>query len=245
MEKRSFDISSAGLHILAMVLMLSDHLWAVGFVESDVFTCLGRLAFPIFAFMTVEGYFHTRSLKKYFLRLLLCALISEIPFNLMVGGGVFYPFHQNVIWTLSLGLACVWLIEKLRQKGKWWLTALIGALVALGGFVLGYVLFLDYFGVGVLSVLVFYLFRRRKWWCLLGQLLCLWYLNGEMLGGYYFALNILGREVEIVRQALAILALLPIWLYKGRQGLHRKWFRWLCYGFYPAHMLALVLIARI
>lgn len=92
----TFNLSVATLHILAMTLMLMDHLWATLLPAQEWLTCAGRVAFPIFAFMTVEGYFHTHSLKKYMLRLLAFALISEIPFDLMYGGTWLYPFHQNV-----------------------------------------------------------------------------------------------------------------------------------------------------
>ena len=95
--KPEFNISAALLHIIAMALMLMDHLWATLLPAQDWLTCAGRLAFPIFAFMTVEGYFHTRSFKKYILRLLLFVVLSEIPFDLMYGGTWFYPVHQNVI----------------------------------------------------------------------------------------------------------------------------------------------------
>ena len=68
-----FDISAAVLHILAMVLMLMDHLWATLLPAQDWLTCAGRVAFPIFAFMSVEGYFHTHNFKKYAQRMLLFA----------------------------------------------------------------------------------------------------------------------------------------------------------------------------
>mgnify|MGYP002224886871 FL=1 len=112
------DLSAAALHIIAMALMLMDHLWATLLPAQDWLTCAGRLAFPIFAFMAVEGYFHTRNLKRYALRLLLFALLSEVPFDLMYGGTWFYPVHQNVIWTLLLGLLGVYLMETVRKKQK-------------------------------------------------------------------------------------------------------------------------------
>ena len=83
---KRFDISAAALHIIAMTLMLMDHLWATLLPAREWLTCAGRVAFPIFAFMAVEGYFHTRSFKKYILRMLLFAVLSEIPFDLMYGG---------------------------------------------------------------------------------------------------------------------------------------------------------------
>ncbi|MDD6201867.1 MAG: TraX family protein, partial [Lachnospiraceae bacterium] len=84
-------ISSFTLHIIAILLMLCDHLWATVFSQYDWLTWVGRLAYPIFAFMLVEGYFHTRNLKKYLGRLLFWAILSELPFNLMYGGSLIYP----------------------------------------------------------------------------------------------------------------------------------------------------------
>ena len=117
-----FSLSAAALHILAMVLMLMDHLWATLLPAQDWLTCAGRLAFPIFAFMAVEGYFHTHSFRKYALRLALFAVLSEVPFDLMYGGTWFYPVHQNVIWTLLLGLLGVHLMETVRKKQKLWVS---------------------------------------------------------------------------------------------------------------------------
>lgn len=240
--KKRLELTSAGLHILAMGLMLLDHIWATMAMDQYWLTCVGRIAFPIFAFMVVEGYFHTRNLKKYLLRLLVFALISEIPFDLMMGGTAFGPFHQNVLWTFLLGLLMIMWIERVRKKGKLWATVLVSIGACLVGYLAGLLLMVDYFGAGVLTVLVFYFFRGRKWWCFAGQLVCLGYINWEMLATYYYQTTIFGHPVELYQQTLAVLALIPIWLYHGKQGYHSKWFQYFCYAFYPAHILILSLI---
>lgn len=237
-----FDISAAVLHILAMVLMLMDHLWATLLPAQDWLTCAGRVAFPIFAFMSVEGYFHTHNFKKYAQRMLLFAVLSEIPFDLMYGGTWFYPVHQNVIWTLLMGLLGIHLMETVRKKQKLWVYVLVSAGVVAAGGILGTLCMVDYYGVGVLTVFIFYFFRGRKWWCLLGQLLALYWVNVQMLGGLMYPIQLFGMEFELCQQGLALLALLPIWLYRGRQGYHSKPFQYACYAFYPVHMLILVLV---
>ena len=239
---RCFDISTAALHIIAMLFMLMDHLWATLLPAREWLTCAGRVAFPIFAFMAVEGYFHTRSFKKYILRMLLFAVLSEIPFDLMYGGTWFYPVHQNVLWTFLLGLLGVWLMEQVRKKGKTWMYLLVCVLVVLAGLVLGTLCMVDYYGVGVLTVFVFYFLHGRKWWCFLGQLAALYWLNVELLGGLMYPVQLFGMEFELCQQGLALLALIPIWLYRGRQGYHSKPFQYLCYAFYPVHMLLLVVV---
>ena len=115
---RRFEMTSAGLHILAMLLMLLDHMWATVVSGNDWMTCLGRMAFPIFAFMIVEGYFHTRSVKKYALRMLLYAVVSEIPINLVASGSWVYPFHQNVLWTFLIGIGAIHINESARRSGR-------------------------------------------------------------------------------------------------------------------------------
>ena len=239
---KNFELTAAVLHIIAMTLMLMDHLWATLLPAREWLTCAGRVAFPIFAFMAVEGYFHTRSFKKYILRMLLFAVLSEIPFDLMYGGTWFYPVHQNVLWTFLLSLLGVWLMEQVRKKGKTWMYLLVCVLVVPAGLVLGTLCMVDYYGVGVLTVFVFYFLHGRKWWCFLGQLAALYWLNVELLGGLLYPVHIFGMEFEICQQGLALLALLPIWLYRGRQGYHSKPFQYLCYAFYPVHMLLLVVV---
>ena len=239
---KRIEISAAALHIIAMTFMLMDHLWATLLPAQDWLTCIGRIAFPVFAFMTVEGYFHTHNLKKYMLRLLLFALISEIPFDLMYGGTWFYPIHQNVIWTLLMGLLGIHLMETVHKNQKRWLYVLTAFVTVVFGMILGTLCMVDYYGVGVLTVFVFYFFRGRRWWCLLGQFLALYWLNVELLGGLMYPVQLFGAEFEVCQQGLALLALIPIWLYRGRQGYHSKPFQYVCYAFYPVHMLVLVLV---
>ena len=236
------DLSAATLHILAMTFMLMDHLWATLLPAQEWLTCVGRIAFPIFAFMAVEGYFHTHNLKKYLLRMLIFAVISEVPFDLMYGGTWFYPVHQNVIWTLMMGLAGIHLMETVRKKKSTFVYILVSAIVVILGGLLGTLSMVDYYGIGVLTVFIFYFFRGRKWWCLLGQMLALYWVNVELLGGLMYPIRLFGMEFELCQQGLALLALLPIWLYRGRQGYHSKPFQYFCYAFYPMHMLVIVLV---
>lgn len=242
-EKRRFlELDSATLHIIAMLLMLSDHAWSTLFPGLRWMTSVGRIAFPIFAFMTAEGYFHTHDFKKYLKRMLIFALISEIPFNLMMGGSLIGPFHQNVLWTFIIALLGMKSMDMIRSKDKLWLSVLGCSGVMLVCFALGFACFTDYYGTGILMIFTFYFFKERKWWCYLGQFAVMYWLNVELLGGYCFFINIFGMKLEIVEQGLALLALIPIWLYRGRRGYHSKAFQYFCYGFYPGHMLFLVLI---
>lgn len=245
MEKRKFDISSVGLHIFAMIFMLMDHMWATVFTNAQWLTQVGRLAFPIFAFMIVEGYTHTKNLKKYVLRLLIFAVITEIPFNLMVSNRVSYYPNQNVLWTFLISIGLIHLNELARKKNKIWLTLITMVGTSVLGYFIGYITFVDYNGGGILMVLLFYFFRGRKWWCFLGQLAGLYYINVELLQGLYFEVELFGHSFEIVQQGFAILSLAFIWLYRGRQGKKSKAFQYFCYAFYPAHMLILWLVSTL
>jgi len=226
---RRNDISSAGLHILAMALMLIDHLGILIFPGNVFLRSVGRLAFPIFAFLLIEGYQHTRSLSKYLLRLLAGAAIAEIPYNVMVSGSIFCPWHQNVLTAFILGLLVVTAVDK----------ALFPPLLAIPvGYTAGELCMVDYGGAGVLMMLSFYLFSNQPLMLLVSQIALNWFLIGSRM----LELALFGKFFSFPMQAFAVLALVPIWLYKGRQGYHSKWFRVSCYIFYPAHIAVLWLI---
>lgn len=244
-KKNSFEISSMTLHILAMTFMLCDHLWATIVPGNNWLTCIGRLAYPIFAFMIVEGYFHTSNLKRYIGRLFLFALLSELPFNLIMGSRFFYPIHQNVLFTFLIGICLIHLNEKARKTKLVWLQIVTGIGTIILGFVLGLITFVDYHYAGVFTILAFYFFRGHKWWQLLGQALCLYYINFEILSGLEYEINLLGQTYYFLQQGFALLALIPIWLYNGKQGPYNKTIKWIYYSFYPVHLLALALIRMV
>ena len=252
------DLSALTLHILATAFMFCDHLWATLAGDAWWLTGIGRLAFPMFAFFLVEGFFHTHDKKKYGERLMLFGVISFIPFCLAFGmvqmnmlctlflcfGLLFYPFHQNVIWTLLTGFLCIWAMDTLRKKCPVWLWIPSILLLSAVGYVLATLLMFDYYGEGVLTVIVFYLFHGKNWWQLAGQFAGLYWINVMLLAGMQIPLQLFGHAFEISEQGLALLCLPLLWCYHGRQGAHNRKIQIACYAFYPVHMLILVLILQ-
>lgn len=241
-KKFIFETTYMSLHIMAMLFMLCDHLWGTIVSGNDWLTCVGRICFPIFAFLVVEGYFHTSNLKKYVQRLFVFAVLSEIPFNLMMGSRIIYPIHQNVLWTFLIAIGLIHLNEKSKASGKLWKRILTGIGTVLLGYIVGIITMVDFYHAGVLTVLVFYFFRQKKWWSYVGQFVCLWYINRELLGGLGYEIDVMGHTVFVLQQSFAMLALIPIWLYRGKQGYHNKVLKYVYYAFYPVHMLILGLL---
>lgn len=241
-KKPRLETTSMALHIMAMIFMLFDHLWGTIVPGNDWMTCIGRLSFPIFAFMIVEGYFHTKNLKKYVLRLLVFAIISEIPFNLAMSSRIFNPMHQNVLWSFLISIGLIYWNEKAKATQKIWKQIAVGCISVILGYILGIITMVDYYHAGILTVLVFYFFRQKKWWSYLGQFVCLWYINTEILGGFGYEIPLFGKTIFVHRQGFALLALIPIWLYRGKQGYHSKILQYVYYAFYPVHLLILGLI---
>lgn len=236
---KSFEVTSMGLHFLAMGFMLLDHTWATLIPDNQWLTNAGRLAFPIFAFMIVEGYFHTSNLKKYVKRLFGIALLSEIPFNIMTNSSLINPFEQNVIWTFLIGILLIHLNEKAREKNKPMISILVGLGTIVLGYVLGLLVMSDYYYAGVFIVLTFYFFRGRSLKNFIGQLIVLSYIYFSLMLGLAYEVEILGTTLWINQQGFALLAQIPIWLYKGKQGPYNLGLKRLYYYFYPVHMLIL------
>lgn len=228
------------LRTIAVILMLSDHIWATYMSFGNWMTYIGRMAFPIFAFQIAEGFVHTSNFKKYALRLLGFALVTEIPFNLFYSSRWFNPYHQNVLFTLLLGLLAIYVIDKAKKNrtaknialSVLWLV-LICIASTLG--------FVDYGFLGMVTVVMFYLLRDFPFaW--LAQLVAMILINIVFFEGQVFPIEILGRNFEIPLQGFAVFSLIPIWLYGGRKGKSSKIMQYGFYAFYPVHMLILYLI---
>ena len=233
-------LTSNMLRVIAIVLMLSDHIWATYMSFGNWMTYVGRMAFPIFAFQIAEGFVHTSDFKKYALRLLGFAIITEIPFNLFYCSRWFNPYHQNVLFTLLLGLLAIYVLDNVKKNftaknvglSLLWL-ALISVAATLG--------FVDYGFLGMLTVVMFYIMRDFPFaW--LGQLVGMVLINIVFFEGLVYPLEILGKTVEIPYQGFAVFALIPIWLYGGKKGRSNKAMQYGFYAFYPVHMLILYLI---
>ena len=198
-------INSFTLKMIAIVTMLIDHIGAVLFPQTELLRIIGRIAFPIFAFTLVEGFFHTKDVKKYLMRLGILALISEIPFAFG---------HQNVFFTLFLGILMLYFIVNTPRNFR-------RVLCVLGMILLADYLRTDYGSWGMLMILCYYVFREKKW----------------LKYGGIAAINIGAMGYS---QVYAPLALIPIALYNGKEGLKCKKF---FYGFYPVHLIVLYIIS--
>lgn len=215
MYKRGLSVFD--LKCIAVFSMLVDHIGMVLFPSELWLRYVGRLAFPIYAFLIAEGFFHTRNVKKYIGRLFVFALISEIPYDLARHNTLFYKDSQNIFFTLALALVCIYVLDACGEQ-----LLIACAVLASIGLAVYYWIKPDYGIGGIGMILCFYLFRMYK------AELCL-----SVTAINFFC-------YEDVQRAGA-LALFPILLYNGKKGPSAKYFFYL---FYPVHLLILYLIRR-
>ena len=243
------------LKLIAAICMLIDHVTKVfyqslafrvinpmlasGQLTSEVFLhyrwiydpllCgIGAVAFPIFAFAFTEGFTHTRSKGKFLGRLLIFALISELPFDLTFFSGfsqdsLFYWNHQNVFFTFAIALGGLWLME-LAGKIKWKPLAVMAQCIAalLACCLAEFVVYNDYGGYGVFFIIVAYLTRKNR----LVQALAM--LAAKYLFDWY------NYPVSF------LISLALILLYNGKRG--EKNLKMFFYWFYPAHIALIGLV---
>ena len=221
-------IPQEGLKLLACGTMLVDH-WALLFGKNLWFRALGRLAFPIYCFLIAEGIAHTGDRRRYFLRLLLAAIVTEPIYDRVLYPGASLWLHQNVLWTLLFGALLLDRMEKTENPmGK--LCWLLG--LALGAELLKF----SYGGWGIMTIALFGLTRGKENG-LLFQTLGLGIL-GLAMGS--LPIPVFGIRVPI--QLFGVCAMLPIAFYSGEKRTHSRALSWGFYLFYPVHLLVLGLL---
>lgn len=247
------SISQEGIKLIACLSMLVDHigyeiiypLYASMSVVSAadlpevklvynlylLCRCIGRIAFPIFAFLLVEGIHHSRNRKRYALRLVLGVLMAEIPYNLVVSGQYFWQ-QQSVMVTLLLGFCAVLCMEKCHSLAWKPVVAIPFALLAKWSMA-------DYGWAGIVLIALFELSREmyRPNLVRIGGMIVLFHY----MSSYVFQIG----NFSLPMQVLGVLSMLFIANYDGRKLTNSKAVQWGFYLFYPVHLLMLWTIGKL
>ena len=229
-KKKFGFLSSNALKLIAMAAMVIDH-GSVIFLgpETNIWRHIGRIAFPIFAFMIAQGAVHTKNKLLYAARLLAFAVISEVPFDMAFSGTYLEFKNQNVYFTLFLGLISVYCLDFLRKKNVGILGIVTTVACALGA----HFLLSDYGFTGVVVITLMYMFSTVKTdvrylgFALAGLMTSIVYV---FPAGFGF----------ISSQVYAALCVVPLSLYNGKRG--RKMNKYFFYAFYPVHILILYFV---
>ncbi len=224
-QGKTRGLSGGTLKIIALITMIIDHITALYYINDQMYQLgrtIGRLAFPIYCFLIVEGFYHTRSVRKYAIRLFLFALISEVPFDLAFYNQVFYSGHQNVFFTLFLGVILMYAIQLVRTRideTQYIKKSLVLVLSYVVVFTVAFFLRADYGVNGLVLILLFYLFHGK-----MASVAIVNIMMNLFMG--------IGGNV----QTYGSLSVIPIWFYNGKKGVSLKYFFYLIY---PVHLLVL------
>lgn len=220
------------LRAAALLTMLIDHVGLVLFPRMVVLRCIGRLAFPIFAFLLAEGADHTRHPAKYMTRLGIAALLSEIPFDLMMARRLTWGY-QNVMLTLLLGLLAIFAL-RLAYRAESRIEMLLEILFAVLCAYAAEKWNTDYGAFGVMVCVTFWLFRQQRFGLLISAVgfvvLCFLMKNAKIPG------------THIPIEVLGVLAIPLIGLYRGWRANRSKALQWAFYLFYPVHISAVMAV---
>ena len=240
-------LSQEALKTIACITMLLDHIGATIVLNCvyratgtdralwlDIYEALrtmGRLSFPIYCFLLVEGAFHTKNPWRYGLRLLTGAILAEIPFDLAFYDKITWA-HQSIMVTLLLGFLMLEIMKKCPNLLK--LLLVIPFAFAAGK------LGTDYGAKGIMLIAVFAFTRGMKYKTL-WQFLGIWYVFSP---DHRMMFNWLGG-IRWTIQELAVFAVVPIALYSGKKATNNKLLQWVFYLFYPVHLTILYLIGSL
>lgn len=226
------------LKIIAVVSMLIDHIGLYFFPNIIIFRIVGRLAFPIFAFLIAEGYFYTKNKLKYFLRLFLFAIIAQIPFCLLNNN----LFSLNILFTFCFAFGMLFYLDfilQLKQKNMRIFNSIVFGILLLALHYLSCIIYFGYGIFGIILVIGFYLFRAQpklNYWFAFFILL---FLGISNLVYFNFSFTL-----ESICQMFAVLAIPLIMLYNKDMKPSKK-LKYLFYIFYPAHLTIIYLFTLI
>lgn len=215
-------MSRVQLKILAVVTMLIDHIGAIFFPHIVLFRIIGRIAFPLFCFFIVQGLIYTSNVKAYLERLLLFALISEVPYDLAFYGSIYHPEKQNVFFTLFFGLIAISFLQTYLETKP--VAACVLASIPV---LVAEALHTDYGWFGVTLIIAFYCLRNTK-------------TKGVVLFALFnTGYSLLTGTIKI----FAAVAGVPILLYNGKKG--KPDWKYFFYAFYPVHLLLLYFVHKV
>ncbi len=231
-------LNSFTLKIMAMIFMLMDHtLTYIGNRGgADIpmwFGYFGKVAAPIFFFLIVEGFFHTKSRMKYMTRLFGFA-------GLMICIDLALGIHNNIFLSLGFGVLMMTAIEKAKgrrevgHKSDFWIAVAVIAGVA--------GIFTEASIYGVVMILIFYFLRDKK---ILMPLVYVVYSILPVIAALSQGPMFLESIMMWDYQWMMGFSIIPILMYNGKQGIHNKFTKWMFYAFYPLHLIAVVLIGRV
>ncbi|CEJ74180.1 F pilin acetylation protein [[Clostridium] sordellii] len=227
--------SNFTLKIMAIIFMAMDHIYTYMNVALNNqvpiwFGYLGKLAAPIFFYLIVEGFYHTRSKYRYMQRIFSMGI-------LMIIVDLLFKIHNNIFLSLGFAIAMLSMIEqaKLSQKGS--KKRIINIILAISFGVLGLFTEASLYGVGM--VLIFYFLREKK------VAMTLAYIVFSLAG----IIGFIGPNfIEVAflwdYQWMMVFAIIPILMYNGKLGISNKFIKWMFYWFYPIHLIIIVLIAN-
>jgi hypothetical protein len=223
-------INSLSLKIIAIITMTIDHIGAVLLNNLLIFRIIGRLSFPIFAFLIVEGFIHTKSFKKYIFRLFVFSLISQIPYMLCFNINI-KNFELNVFFTLIAGLLALWAIKNLNPLKSVTIVVVLTVITEL--------LRCDWGGIGILVIVGFYLCKNNK--RLMFFIIPFIYIIYLFYESYY--LNTPISNIYLSIKLYGLLSLPMLYYYNGQKGKFK--FKYFFYAYYPVHLFIIYLIKLI
>ena len=248
-----FSLTNFQLKIIALVTMIIDHAGMIfqGYNDWDLswMRLIGRISFPIFAFLISEGCRHTKNMKKYMLRLLIFAVIIHLAFALKdvlayflstdLGSFGFLP-NLNIFFTLFFGVTSVFFYEKIdgisnlpdSSLQKYILRLLPFVLIVIAAELLG----ADYGGLGVFMIFIIYT-ARSKAMRLQNMFIAVLFLYFSCLSPSNFRALLAGEDLTFLMPFFAMISLLFVSFYNGEKG--RSW-KWFFYFAYPAHFIILL-----